>query len=210
MKIFDSNDDVVVSSAPKRLPEAGLDLLFREARTHHTWRPKAVPEALLRELYEVFKFGPTSTNGNPCRIVFVCSQIGKEKLIPAVSAGNLPKLQAAPVTAISAHDLRFFDKLPRLFPHKDMVGMYANDIAHAEEAAFRNGSMQGAYLIIAARALGLDTGPMSGFNNHLVDQAFFADTSLRSNFLCNLGYGDVSALFPRLPRFEFDEVCTFV
>ena len=155
MKIFDSNDDVVVSSAPKRLPEAGLDLLFREARTHHTWRPRAVPEALLRELYEVFKFGPTSTNGNPCRIVFVCSQIGKEKLIPAVSAGNLPKLQAAPVTAIIAHDLRFFDKLPRLFPHKDMVGMYANDIAHAEEAAFRNGSMQGAYLIIAARALGL-------------------------------------------------------
>lgn len=203
------NEDILVHSAPKRLPEAGLDLLFREARTHHTWRPKAVPDTLLRELYEVFKFGPTSTNGNPCRIVFVRSQPGKERLIAALSPGNVPKLQAAPVTAIIAHDLRFFDKLPRLFPHKDMVGMYANDIPHAEEAAFRNGSMQGAYFIIAARALGLDAGPMSGFNNQLVDQAFFANTSLRSNFLCNLGYGDANALFARLPRFDFDEICSF-
>jgi len=196
-------------AAPKRLPETGLDLLFRQARTHHAWRPKPVPVALLQEIYEVFKFGPTSTNGNPCRIVFVNTEEGKEKLYPAISPGNVPKFKGAPVTAIIAYDLRFFDNLPRLFPHKDMVGMYANDIPHAEEAAFRNGSMQGAYFIIAARAFGLDVGPMSGFNNHKVDDAFFAGTSLRSNFLCNLGYGDESALFSRLPRFDFDEVCSF-
>ena len=197
-------------SAHKRLPDVGLDMLFREARTHHTWRTKPVPAALLKEIYEVFKFCPTSTNSNPCRIVFVSSESGKQRLYPALSQGNISKLKSAPVTAIIAHDMRFFDHLPRLFPHKDMVGMYANDIPHAEEAAFRNGSMQGAYFIIVARALGLDVGPMSGFNNHVVDETFFAGTSLRSNFLCNLGYGDERALFSRLPRFDFDEVCSFV
>lgn len=193
----------------KRLSGESLDLLFRDARSHNAWLTKPVPEALLRELYEVFKFGPTSTNSNPCRIVFVQSEAGKARLYPALAEGNVSKVRSAPVTAIIAHDLRFFDHLLRLFPHRDMTAMYMDDIPHAEESAFRNGSLQGAYFMIVARALGLDVGALSGFSNAKIDAEFFSGTSLRSNFLCNVGYGDGSVLFPRSPRFDFDEVCSF-
>ena len=191
----------------ERLDGDALDLLFREARTHNGWLDRPVAEADLRQLYDLVCMGPTSANCQPGRIVFVRSAEAKERLRPALSKGNLDKTMAAPVTVILGFDVKFYDELPRLFPHADARSWFAGDPVAAETNAFRNGSLQGAYLILAARALGLDCGPMSGFDNGKVDAAFFAGTTIKSNFLVNLGYGDPSKVFERLPRLAFDEAC---
>jgi 3-hydroxypropanoate dehydrogenase len=192
------------------LDDAALDLLFREARTHNGWIDRAVDDALLRRVWDLARMGPTSANCSPARIVFVKSRAAKERLRPALSAGNLEKTMTAPVTAIIGYDLDFPEHLPRLFPHDDAKSWFAGNEPLIQTTAFRNGTLQGAYLMIAARALGLDCGPMSGFDNAKVDAAFFAGTRVRSNFLCNLGYGDPAKLFARSPRFGFDEVCAIV
>jgi 3-hydroxypropanoate dehydrogenase len=193
------------------LDSTALDQLFLQARTYGTnassWLPKPVPEELLRRLWDLAKMGPTSANCSPMRLVFVATPEGKQRLKPALAPGNVDKTMAAPVTAITATDYLFYDKLPYLFPHTDARSWFAGK-PNADETAFRNGSLQGAYLILAARALGLDCGPMSGFNNAKVDAEFFAGTPVRSNFLVNLGYGDPASLFPRSPRLSFDEACT--
>jgi 3-hydroxypropanoate dehydrogenase len=184
-----------------------LDQLFRSARTHNKWQDRPVPDGTLQELYDLLKWGPTSANSMPARFVFLRTPEGKAKLKPALSAGNTEKTMSAPVVAIVAHDLKFYDRLPYLFPHADARSWFAGSERLAETTAFRNGTLQGAYLLIAARSLGLDTGPMSGFDNAKVDEAFFAGTDWRSNFLVNLGYGDPSGLFDRSPRLSFDEAC---
>jgi 3-hydroxypropanoate dehydrogenase len=188
------------------LPASALDQLFRTARTHNAWQAKPVDDALLRELVDLVKYGPTSANASPARFVFVKSPEAKAKLRPALSEGNLEKTMAAPVTVIVGMDLAFYEHLPRLFPHADARSWFAGNPALIEATAFRNGSLQGAYLILAARALGLDAGPMSGFDAAAVDAAFFAGTSIKANFLVNLGYGDPQGLFPRSPRFDFDDI----
>jgi len=190
-----------------RLAEPALDLVFRAARTHTHWLDRPVDEQTLRDVYELMKWGPTSANCSPARIVFVRSREARQRLRPALSAGNLDKTMAAPVTAIIGHDLRFYDQLPRLFPHTDARSWFAGRDELIRTTAFRNGTLQGAYLIVAARALGLDCGPMSGFDNAKVDAEFFPDGTVKSNFLCNLGYGDPAKLHPRNPRLAFDEAC---
>jgi len=193
-----------------RLGDAEFDLLFGVARTHNAWQNKPVPDALLREIVEVMQLGPTSQNCQPVRIVFVRSADQKAKLAEVASPTNQPKIKAAPLTAIIAYDTQFYEHLKRTFPHRpEAADNYRNNPALAEATAFRNGSLQGAYFIIAARALGLDTGPMSGFNNAKVDELFFAGTPYKSNFLCNLGYGDVAGVMQKLPRLGFDEIVRF-
>jgi 3-hydroxypropanoate dehydrogenase len=189
---------------------AGLDLLFREARTHNKWKPDPISDETLRELYDLTKWGPTSANSSPARFVFVRSKEGKEKLAPALSSGNMEKTMSAPVTVIVAYDPKFHEKLPQLFPHNPTAASWftSND-SLAATTAFRNGTLQGAYLMIAARAMGLDTGSMSGFDNAKVDAAFFAHSGWRSNWLINLGYGDPEGLFDRSPRLTFDEAAQF-
>ncbi|MFN4311473.1 MAG: malonic semialdehyde reductase [Ferrovibrio sp.] len=190
------------------LDAGALDTLFRHARTHNCWQDRPVSDAQLHQIYELMKMGPTSANSCPARIVFVRSRQAKERLRPALSEGNLEKTMAAPVTAIIGYDLKFYDRLPELFPHNpEARNWFANDPKGAELAAFRNGTLQGAYFILAARAVGLDCGPMSGFDNAKVDAEFFRETYVKSNFLCNLGYGDSSKLFPRSPRLSFEGVC---
>ncbi|HEX2940627.1 MAG TPA: malonic semialdehyde reductase [Rhodopila sp.] len=187
---------------------AGLDLLFREARTHNKWHDEPVTDEQIHELYDLLKFGPTSANSSPARFVFIRTKEGKQKLAPALSAGNMEKTMAAPVTVIVAYDPHFYAKLPQLFPHNpDAVSWFTSNDALAATTAFRNGTLQGAYLMIAARALGLDTGAMSGFDNAKVDAAFFADNGWRSNFLVNIGRGDPAGVFNRSPRLSFDEAC---
>jgi len=192
------------------LAKDALDQLFFTARTHNAWLAKDVPESLLHALVDAMKMAPTSANCSPVRLVFVRSRSAKEQLKPFLSAGNLAKTMAAPVTAIVAHDLKFYDHLPRLFPHADAKSWFTSSEAHANTTAFRNGTLQGAYLIMAARALGLDCGPMSGFDNDGVDAAFFTGTTYKSNFLINLGYGDPTALMPRSPRFDFADIAKIV
>jgi 3-hydroxypropanoate dehydrogenase len=190
------------------LSEAALDQLFRSARTFNAWLPKEVSDAQLHQLYDLAKFGPTSANSSPMRLVFVKSKEAKGKLAPFLSEGNRAKSMAAPVTAIVANDYAFYEKLPQLFPHADARSWFVGNQPLIEATAFRNGSLQGAYVILAARALGLDCGPMSGFDAAGVDEAFFAGTTLKANFLVNIGYGDASRdLFPRSPRLPFDEAC---
>lgn len=184
-----------------------LDTIFRTARTHNKWQDKPVSPALLMALYELMRWGPTSANTSPARIVFVASKEAKERLGRHLAAGNLEKTMAAPVTAIVAHDLKFAEKLPILFPARPAMKDAFSDAKLAESTAFRNGSLQGGYFIVAARALGLDCGPMSGFNNAGVDSEFFPDGTMKSNFLCNLGYGDPAGVYPRNPRLSFDEAC---
>jgi 3-hydroxypropanoate dehydrogenase len=192
------------------LDDKSIDTLFRHARTHNGWLAKPVTDQQLRNIYELMKWGPTSANSSPARIVFVRTRQGKDKLRPALSAGNTEKTMAAPVTAIVAYDTQFYEHLPRLFPHNPTAQSWfvgsANE-AVATTTAFRNGTLQGAYLMIAARTLGLDVGAMSGFDNAKVDEAFFPDGRLKSNFLCNIGYGDHSKLFDRSPRLSFEEAC---
>lgn len=187
------------------LDDAALDQLFRNARTHNAWQAKDVPDALLHQLYDLVKWAPTSANSSPARFVFVKSPEAKAKLKDALAPGNVEKTMTAPVTVIVAQDMAFYDKLPQLFPHADARSWFAGNDALIESTAFRNASLQGAYLLMAARALGLDTGAMSGFDAAKLDAAFFAGTTIKSNFLINLGYGDVAGLFPRSPRLAFDE-----
>ena len=177
---------------PMPIDHSALDLLFREARTHSAWLDQPVDDATLRQLYDLVKWGPTTTNSTPARFVFVRSAAAKERLRPALSQGNLAKTMAAPVTVIIAHDLEFYEKLPFLAPHVDARNWFAGKPELIASAAFRNGSLQGGYLILAARALGLDCGPMSGFDNAMVDAEFFPDGRIKSNFLCNLGHGDAT------------------
>ena len=181
--------------------------LFTGARTHHAWQDKPVDDGLLHEIYDLAKWGPTSANSLPMRIVFVKSNSAKEKLMPALAGSNVEQVRAAPVTAIVAYDQKFYDQLPTLFPAFDARSLFASNPSLSEQTAFRNSSLQGAYFILAARALGLDTGPMSGFDNAKVDQAFFENSSWKSNFLCNIGYGDAAKLHPRGPRLGFDQAC---
>ena len=187
--------------------QSALNTLFTTARTHNGWLDKPVSDATLRDVYDLLKMGPTSANCSPARFVFIRSQEGKEKLRPALSGGNLEKTLSAPVTAIVAWDSLFYDRLPELFPHGDARSWFTSSKELAEETAFRNSAMQAAYLLFACRALGLDTGPMSGFDRHAVDTAFFADSGYRSTLLVNIGYGDDSKLFGRLPRLAFDDAC---
>ena len=193
------------------LDKTALDQLFLSARTHNAWQGRPLPDELLQRLYDTFRMGPTSANCCPARIVFVKSQAAKEKLQPALDEGNRAKSLAAPVTAIIGYDMKFYEKMGQLFPHvPDARSWFDKDEQTAYTTAFRNGTLQGAYLIVAARALGLDCGPMSGFNNEMVNQMFFADTSVKANFLCNLGYGDPSGVRPRSPRLEFNEACRII
>jgi len=190
--------------------DAALAQAFLDARSQNAWQAQDVPDALLHRLIDVVEMGPTSANCLPARFVFVRSKEAKEKLKPLLSEGNRAKTMQAPVCVIVAYDLEFYEHLPRTFPHKDMRGSYAGKPDKIAETAFRNGTLQGGYLILAARLLGLDCGPMSGFDNAAVDAAFLAGTSYRSNFLCNLGYGDPAGLKPRLPRLGFEEIAKIV
>ncbi len=189
------------------LETTALDLLFNNARTHSYWQQKPIAEATLRQLYDLARMPPTSANANPARFVFVQSQAAKQRLKPALGAGNLEKTMNAPVTVIVAQDMAFYEQLPRLYPHTDARSWFAGNNLAIETTAFRNSSLQGAYLILAARALGLDCGPMSGFDNAKVDAEFFADRPWKSNFLINMGYGDASRLHPRNPRLDFADAC---
>jgi 3-hydroxypropanoate dehydrogenase len=192
----------------KALDDAALNILFREARSYNRWTGEAVPDQTLHELYELLKFGPTSANSTPARFVFVKSAEAKAKLVGCLSPGNVVKVEQAPVTAIIAMDGKFYEKLPKLFAHMPgAVNMFKDNASLVEVTMMRNSSLQGAYLILAARALGLDCGPMSGFDNAKVDAAFFAGTALKSNFICALGMGTTEQLFPRSPRLTFDEAC---
>jgi len=210
--------------ASMQLADADLDLLFRKARTHNAFLDRPVPETTLRALYDLLKWAPTSANSSPARFVFITSDAARERLRPALSPGNLDKTMAAPVTVIVGYDLAFYEKLPVLFPHVDARAWFVGKPDHILTTAFRNGTLQGGYLILAARALGLDCGPMSGFDNAKVDEEFFAagkpcfgceqeffpEGHVKSNFLCNLGYGDPSGLYPRLPRLPFNEACSLL
>jgi 3-hydroxypropanoate dehydrogenase len=198
----------MANDGPARVDaDATLDRIFRNARTHYAWQKRDVPVELLREAWDLAKLGPTSANCSPARIAFVVSAEAKERLRPCLIPGNVDKTMAAPATAIIGHDLTFYERLPELFPHTDAKSWFVGNERLIETTAFRNGTLQGAYFMLAARALGLDCGPMSGFDNAMVDAAFFAGTTIRSNFLCNLGYGDASVLYPRSPRLGFDDAC---
>jgi 3-hydroxypropanoate dehydrogenase len=196
-------------STPAVLDDRTLDQLFREARTHNGWQDRPVPDALLRQALDLAKMGPTSANTQPMRVVFVKSREGKEKLKAALAPLNVEKTMAAPVTAIIGEDLAFPDLLPRLMPHVDAKAWFAGNDALIEATARRNSSLQGAYLLLALRAVGLDVGPMSGFDPAKIDEAFFAGTKVRVNFIANIGYGDHAKLFPRSPRLDFDEIAQF-
>lgn len=192
------------------LPKPAMDQLFFNARTHNAFTNKPVADETLREIWNILRWGPTSANCSPLRVVFVKSPAAKDKLIPCMAPTNADKTRSAPVTAVLGMDMEFYEKLPKLFPHADARSWFKGNEQLIKDSAFRNSSLQGAYFIVAARAVGLDCGPMSGFDNAAVDKAFFSGTPVKSNFVCNLGYGDHSKLFPRSPRFEFEEVCSIV
>lgn len=192
------------------IPAPCLDQLFTNARTHSYWLPKPVPAGTLERLYDLTKLAPTSANCQPLRVVFVQSPEGKARLKPFLDAGNVDKTMSAPVTAILAMDMRFYEHLPFLYPHTNARAWFEGNQQAIETTAFRNSTLQGGYFIMAARALGLDVGPMSGFDNAGVDREFFPDGRSRSNFLCNLGYGDPARLHPRTPRFSFSQACQVV
>lgn len=193
-----------------RLDNDSIDVILRTARSHYAWKDKPVSKELLEELYEITAAGATSMNCCPARFTFVSSTEGKQRLAKSLKPKNVEKMMAAPMTAIIAYDLEFWQQLPFLFPHEDRRGFFEGKTQYIEDTAFRNSTLQGAYFMIAARALGLDVGALSGFSNEIVDEEFFSDTSLRSNFLCNLGYADETALFQKLPRFAFDDVCSYI
>ena len=194
------------------IDQAALDQLLLKARTQNDWLPTPVTDAQLREIYDIMKMGPTSANSCPARILFLRTQETKARLIPALSPGNVDKTKAAPVTAIIGYDTRFYEWMPmKLFTHRpDMAENYAKNPALTDITAFRNGTLQGAYFMLAARAVGLDVGGMSGFDNAKVDAEFFPDRRVRSNFLCNVGHGDPSKVMAKLPRLDFDEACTLL
>jgi 3-hydroxypropanoate dehydrogenase len=188
--------------------KATLQLLFTEARTHYGWQDRDVTEETLKALYDIAKMGPTSMNQQPMRVIFVRSNDAKDRLEPALFEANRPKMRSAPVTAIIAHDLNFWEELPTVFPpNPDAQNIFKDNATAAQVNAFRNGTLQGAYVMLAARAVGLDIGGMSGFDNAKLDEEFFHGTTLKSNFLVNLGYADTSKIFRRLPRLDFETVC---
>jgi 3-hydroxypropanoate dehydrogenase len=192
---------------PNRISSDALDQLFRDARTHSAWLPKKVEVETLREAYELARLGPTSANSSPARFVFLQSEAAKARLLPALAPLNVEKTKAAPVAVIVAWDTEFYEKLPQLFAHADIRSYFVGNQPLIDESAFRNSTLQGGYFILAARAVGLDCGPMSGFDGAKVNAEFFPDGKWKVNFLCNLGYGDRSKLFPRNPRLEFEEAC---
>ncbi len=192
------------------LDKASCDLIFREARSHNGWLDRPVDDSLLRKAFDLAKMAPTSANCSPMRILFLKSAEAREKLKPSLLGGNVPKTMTAPVTAILGNDHAFYDHLPKLFPHDDARPWFTGNQTLIDTTAMRNGSLQGAYFMLACRAVGLDCGPISGFDNAMVDDLFFQDTQIRSNFICNLGYGDPAALFPRSPRFTFEEACSLL
>ena len=191
----------------KIINDQALDIVFRDARTRNGWEERKVSRALMQAVYDLAKMGPTSANCSPARFVFVTSDEAKARLKPHLGGGNLDKTMKAPCCVIIGHDMEFYEKLPRLFPHTDARSWFVGNDELIAKTAFRNGTLQGAYFMIAARALGLDCGPMSGFDNDGVDREFFAGTKVKSNFLCNIGYGTDENLFPRSPRLDFDEAC---
>ena len=193
----------------ERLSDDAIDLILRDARSHYAWKDKPVSDGLLRDIYDIAINGPTSMNTLPARFVFVKTPEGKDRLAKSLKPLNVAKMMGAPVTAIIAHDMDFWRELPFLFPHEDRRHLFEENPEYCADTAYRNGTLQGAYFMIAARALGLDVGAMSGFSNTIVDEQFFAGTTLKSNFLCNIGYADETALFQKLPRFPFDKVCSF-
>jgi 3-hydroxypropanoate dehydrogenase len=212
--------DIEDMNMHKPLNDEGLDLLFREARTHNGWQEKPVSDDILRQLYDIMKWGPTSANCCPARVLFVRTPEGKQRLLAALAPGNVEKTITAPVTAIIGYDGKFYEQLPKLFPHADARSWFVDTPELAEATARRNSTLQGAYFIMAARALGLDCGPMSGFDHAKMDHEFFPaqqtpnfeyeyfpDSHIKTNFLCNIGYGDPAKLFPRSPRLAFDEAC---
>jgi 3-hydroxypropanoate dehydrogenase len=196
---------------PNRLDKVALDQLFLEARTQNKWQKRDVPDSMLREIVDIMKMGPTSANCEPARIVYVKSKAAKKRLAPFLSEGNRAKTMEAPACAIIGYDTRFYEHLPKLFPHNLTArSWFDTNAEHAERTAFRNGSLQGAYFMLAARSLGLDVGAMSGFDNAGVDREFFPDGRVKSNFLCSVGYGDAAGLFARSPRFTFDEIAQII
>ncbi len=213
MDDLDRKAQQAILDARKRVqqldPDA-LDLLFREARSHNGWQQRPVEETTLRQLFDLLIMGPTSANCAPLRILFLVTADAKARLAPALSSGNMEKTMSAPVVAILGYDTHFYEHMKYLFPHVDAKPWFTSSEALALETAFRNSTLQGAYLLLAARALGLDAGPMSGFNNAKVDAEFFAGTPLKSNFICGLGYGDASKVMKRSPRFRFEDACTLL
>jgi 3-hydroxypropanoate dehydrogenase len=197
----------VPNSIKTAVSDAALDQIFRQARTHNVWLPKPVPIELLHQAYALAALGPTSANTSPGRFLFLTTRKAKERLRPALSANNLEKTMVAPVTVIIAYDPEFHEKLPKLFPYTDARSWFVGNAALIQETAFRNGTLEGGYFILAARAVGLDCGPMSGFDQAKVNAEFFPDGKWKANFLCNLGYGDATKLFPRNPRLAFEEAC---
>lgn len=201
----------VFQSQELKADDTTLKLLFTEARTHYGWQDRDVSEDTLKELYEIAKMGPTSMNQQPMRVIFVRSGDAKDRLEPALFEANRPKMRTAPVTAILAYDLNFWEELPKVFPpNPGAQDIFKNNTTAAQINAFRNSTLQGAYFMLAARAVGLDIGGMSGFDNAAVDEEFFHGTSLKSNFLVNLGYADTTKIFRRLPRLSYDKVCQTV
>lgn len=192
------------------LDDASIELILTGARSHYAWQDKPISDELMRKLYDIVKMGSTSMNSCPARFTFVKSQEGKERIAKSLKPANVPKVMGAPLTVIVAYDVDFWKELPRLFPHEDRRPHFKDKPKHSEDTAFRNSTLQGGYMMIAARALGLDIGAMSGFSNEIVDQEFYAGTTVKSNFLINIGYADEKALFQRLPRFEFDDVCEVI
>lgn len=203
------DDHRVLRGRIDRLSADAIDLILRDARSHYAWTDKPIPDGMLEEIYDITINGATSMNTLPARFIFVKTPEGKARLAKSLKPQNVGKMMGAPVTAIIAHDMDFWKELPFLFPHEDRRHMFDGNPDYCEDTAYRNGTLQGAYFMIAARAVGLDVGAMSGFSNKIVDEEFFAGTTLKSNFLCNIGYADETALFQKLPRFAFDKVCTF-
>jgi len=194
----------------KSVNDEALDILFREARTQNGWEDKPVPESLLRDVWNLSRMGPTSANCSPMRIVFIVSDQAKEKLRPLLMEANVKKCMTAPAVALLGNDMAFYEKLPQLFPHTDARSWFAGNQPLIDETAFRNGSLQAAYFMLAVRALGLDCGAISGFDLEGADKAFFGGTEVKSNFLCNIGYGNGEDVFERSPRLDFDEGCSVI
>lgn len=191
------------------LDQASIDLLLTRARSHYKWQNRPVTDAQIRQMYDMVKMGSTSMNSCPARFVFINTDEGRERLSKSLKPANVPKVMGAPLTVIVAWDTEFWKELPKLFPHEDRRHLFEGKEDYCHDTAYRNSTLQGGYLMMAARAIGLDVGAMSGFSNKAVDEEFFANTTLKSNFLVNIGYADESALFQRLPRFDFEEVCSF-
>lgn len=202
-----TNEKTQIAEAAKK---EMLDLIFLKARTHHAWLERPVDDQLLTQAYDIARMGPTSANDNSMRIIFVKSKEAKARLKPTLSPGNIDQTMSAPITAIFAYDMEFYEYLPRLAPHTDAKSWFVGQPDLIFNTAYRNGTLQAAYFMLACRALGLDLGPMSGFKNEKVDKEFLSGTSYKSNFLCNIGYGDPSKLHPRAPRFEFEEIAKII